>query len=118
MTDPRPGSKEGIGPTPGSLPPEKVENRDNVGTATPDDYPKADREDGDVTATGNKGRRPDRQNSGPASSSGPGTRGDFSPWDHIEARDPHARALPARFARPGRSSAGKTRRGPKLMSCN
>lgn len=79
MTDPRPGNKEGHAPTPGSLPSEKVENRDNVGTATPEDYPKADREDGDVTATGNKGRRPDQQDSGPASGSGAGTRGNCSP---------------------------------------
>jgi hypothetical protein len=41
--------------TPGSLPPEEVEDRGNVGTATPGDYPKAERGDGDVTGKANRG---------------------------------------------------------------
>lgn len=66
MADPHPASNEDKAPTPGSLPPAKVEHRENVGTATPEDYPKADREDGDVAASGHGERQADEQDRGPA----------------------------------------------------
>jgi hypothetical protein len=69
-------------PTPGSLPPAKVADRDNVGTAKPGDYPKADRDDGDVTAASNRGRRADKQGSGPVSGSGAGAGGGGNPEDY------------------------------------
>lgn len=68
--------------TPGSLPQAKVTDRDNVGTAKPEDYPKADREDGDVTAESNRGRRADKHGSGPVSGSGAGAGGGGNPEDY------------------------------------
>lgn len=54
----------------------------------PEDYPKADREDGDVTATDNRGRRADKQGGGPMSCSGAGAGGGGNPKDYEE--DPQA----------------------------
>ncbi|HET6526877.1 hypothetical protein [Sphingopyxis sp.] len=67
------------GKTPGSLPPEKVEDRDNVGTATPDDYPREDRDAGDPAAA-NRGKRAGG-GSGPVSGSGAGAGGKGNPED-------------------------------------
>jgi len=69
-------------PTPGSLQPAKVADRDSVGTAKPEDYPKADRDDGDVTAESNRGRRADKHGSGPVSGSGAGAGGGGNPEDY------------------------------------
>lgn len=73
---------EARSPTPGSLPPEKVEDRENVGTAHPEDYPEEEREDGDVTAAANRGRRADKKGSGPVSGSGAGAGGGGNPEDY------------------------------------
>ena len=62
-------------PTPGSLPPQKVEDRENVGTVLPDDYPKKEREDGDLTGASNRGRRANKVGSGPVTGSGAGAGG-------------------------------------------
>lgn len=53
------------------LPPADVEDRENVGTARPEDYPEAERADGDVSGAKNRGRRPNG-GSGPVSGSGAG----------------------------------------------
>lgn len=79
---------EARAPTPGSLPPEKVEGRENVGTVRPEDYPEEEREDGDVTAAANRGRRADKQGSGPVSGSGAGAGGGGNPEDYDS--DPQA----------------------------
>ncbi len=65
----------------GPQPPEKVENRENVGTARPEDYPKGARDAGDVTGAANRGRRRS-EGSGPVSGSGAGAGGGGNPEDH------------------------------------
>lgn len=75
MTDPYPASNGDKAPTPGSRPPEKIEKRGNVGTATPEAYPKADREDGDVTGADNPAPRANKQGCAPVSGSGVGAGG-------------------------------------------
>lgn len=69
-------------PTPGSLPQEKVENRENVSTVRPEDYPKAEREDGDLTAASNRGKRAEKAGSGPVTGSGAGAGGGGNPEDY------------------------------------
>lgn len=59
--------------TPGSLPPEPVERRENVGTAHPEDYPLDQREAANSGAE-NRGHRPGK-GSGPVSGSGAGAGG-------------------------------------------
>ncbi|WP_422060823.1 hypothetical protein [Sphingopyxis sp.] len=84
MTDAHKDDRDGAAkgqPTPGSLPQEKVEDRDNVGTARPEDYPKEDRDDGDVAAA-NRGKRADKHGSGPVSGSGAGAGGGGIPEDY------------------------------------
>lgn len=69
-------------PTPGSLPQERAEDRETVGTAKPDDYPKPDRDDGEVTAAANRGHRANKQGSGPVTGSGAGAGGGGDPEDY------------------------------------
>lgn len=66
--------------TPGSLTPEKVEYRENVGTANPEQYPEADRAAADPAAA-NRGRRASK-GSGPASGSGAGAGGKGNSEDY------------------------------------
>ena len=66
--------------TPGSLPPEKIEDRGNVGTARPEQYPKEDRAAADPAAQ-NRGRRASK-GSGPASGSGAGAGGKGNSEDY------------------------------------
>ena len=62
LGDARPDAQERpAAPTPGSLKPEKVENRDNVGTARPEDYP----EDFDADPQGGGGQAPIPADRGP-----------------------------------------------------
>src|SRR3546814_11018944 len=60
LGDARPDAQERpAAPTPGSLQPEKVEDRDNVGMVSPEDYPEDQRaklDEGDA----NRGHRPGR----------------------------------------------------------
>src|SRR3546814_11904781 len=66
-------------PTPGSLQPEKVEDRDNVGMVSPEDYPEDQRaklDEGDA----NRGHRPGK-GSGPVTGSGAGAGGKGNPED-------------------------------------
>jgi len=64
-------TREGWKPgTPGSLPPRRVEDRPNVGTVKPEDYPEEDRKDGDA----NRGKRASK-GSGAVSGSGAGAGG-------------------------------------------
>lgn len=65
----------------GPLPPEKVEDRDNVGTAEPTDYPRSDREAGDVSGAANRGRRR-ATGSGAVEGSGAGAGGGGNPEDY------------------------------------
>lgn len=65
----------------GSLPQAKVEDRENVGTVKPDDYPRRDRADGDVSAANNRGHRASK-GSGPVSGSGAGAGGKGNPEDY------------------------------------
>ena len=84
-SDPRDDARPDSGaraPTPGSLPQQKVEDRENVGTAVPEDYPKTEREDGDVTAARNRGKRANKQGSGPVTGSGAGAGGGGNPEDY------------------------------------
>lgn len=77
MTDRNPDNAR----TPGSLPPERVEDRDNVGTAKPGDYPRTERDGGDVTGATNRGHRAGK-GSGPATGSGAGAGGAGNPEDY------------------------------------
>ncbi|GGJ47669.1 hypothetical protein CDQ92_08760 [Sphingopyxis bauzanensis] len=65
----------------GSLPQAKVEDRENVSTVKPSDYPKCDRDDGAVTGADNRGRRASK-GSGPVSGSGAGAGGKGYPEDY------------------------------------
>jgi len=65
--------------TPGSLRPEKVEDRENVGTVRPEDYPLADRNASNAAA--NRGARPGT-GSGPVTGSGAGAGGRGNPEDY------------------------------------
>lgn len=87
LGDARP-DKEPRAPTPGSRKQEKVEDRDNVGTAQPEDYPVGESEDGDVTAAQNRGKRANKQGSGPVTGSGAGAGGGGNPEDYDD--DPQA----------------------------
>ena len=89
-------------PTPGSLPPAKVEDRENVGMVRPEDYPEQERGDGDLTAAANRGRRANKQGSGPVSGSGAGAGGGGNPEDY----DPDPQAG-------GGHQPIRTRNGPK-----
>ncbi|SKB90712.1 hypothetical protein [Sphingopyxis flava] len=64
----------------GPQPPEKVEDRENVGTVRPEDYPRNARDAGDVTGASNRGRRRS-QASGAVSGSGAGAGGGGNPED-------------------------------------
>ncbi len=63
-----------------SLPQAKVEDRENVSTVKPTDYPKGDCDDGAVTGADNRGRRVNK-GSGPVSGSGAGAGGKVNPQD-------------------------------------
>jgi hypothetical protein len=63
--------------TPGSLPPEKVEDRENVSMVRPEDYPREDRAAVDPGAD-NRGRRASK-GSGPVSGSGAARAGKATP---------------------------------------
>lgn len=65
----------------GSLPQADVEDRENVSTVRPADYPKSDRDDGAVTGGDNRGRRASK-GSGPVSGSGAGAGGKGNPEDY------------------------------------
>jgi hypothetical protein len=80
LGDARPDAPGEPNKTPGSLPPEKVEDRGDVGTVHPEDYPKSERDDGDVAAA-NRGRRASK-GSGPVSGSGAGAGGGGNPEDY------------------------------------
>lgn len=85
----------------GLLPQAEVEDRKNVSTVKPTDYPKGDRDDGAVTGADNRGRRASK-GSGPVSGSGAGAGGKGNPEDY----DSDAPA--------GRGTAGmRTDDGPK-----
>ncbi len=71
---------EAAAPTPGSLKPEKVEDRDNVSTVEPEDYPEDQRARLDDAAA-NRGRRAGK-GSGPATGSGAGAGGKGNPEDY------------------------------------
>ena len=81
LGDARPDARERpAAPTPGSLKPEKVEDRDNVGSAKPEDYPEDQRarlSDADA----NRGHRPGK-GSGSASGSGAGAGGKGNAEDY------------------------------------
>lgn len=66
--------------TPGSLKPEKVENRENVGTVTPEDYP-PDQRGGLDEEDANRGHRAGK-GSGPVSGSGAGAGGKGNAEDY------------------------------------
>jgi len=68
--------------TPGSRLPEKIGNNDDVRTVRPDDYPKEERDDGDVTGASNRGRRANKAGSGPVAGSGAGAGGGGNPEDY------------------------------------
>jgi hypothetical protein len=72
--------------TPGSLPPAKVEDRENVGTVQPEDYPREGRAAADPGAD-NRGRRASK-GSGPVSGSGAGAGGKGNAEDYDS--DPQA----------------------------
>ena len=88
-----------------SRPQEKVEDRENVSTVTPEDYPLADREDSAVDGRSNRGRQPS-QGSGRVRGSGAGAGGGGNPEDYDS--DPQggggsfvqkpARTAPEKFA--------------------
>ncbi len=65
----------------GSLPQEPVERRENVGTTTPDRYPAAERQAGDVSGGANRGHRRST-GSGPVSGSGAGAGGKGNAEDY------------------------------------
>lgn len=69
-------------PTPGSLPQASVEDRENVSTVQPEDYPKAERDDGDLTGASNRGKRADKVGSGPVTGSGAGAGGGGNQEDY------------------------------------
>lgn len=77
--DARPDATDESRKTSGSLPPEKVEDRDNVGTVRPEDYPLEDRAAGDAAT--NRGARKSG-GSGPVSGSGAGAGGRGNPEDY------------------------------------
>lgn len=79
LGDARPDATDKTIRTPGSLPPEKVGNRENVGTVRPEDYPREDRAAGDAVA--NRGARPG-SGSGPVTGSGAGAGGRGNPEDY------------------------------------
>ncbi len=79
LGDARPEHGESA-PTPGGLPPENVEDRDNVSEVTPEDYPREQRASAD-TAAFNRGRRRNT-GSGPVSGSGAGAGGKGNPEDY------------------------------------
>jgi hypothetical protein len=66
--------------TPGSLPPEKVEDRENVGMVRPEQYPREGSVTGDPGAD-NRGHRRSG-GSGPVSGSGAGAGGKGNPEDY------------------------------------
>ena len=80
LGDARPDAQQRpVAPTPGSLKPEKVEDRDNVGMVSPEDYPEDQRaklDEGDA----NRGHRPGK-GSGPVTGSGAGAGGKGNPED-------------------------------------
>ncbi|MBE1529489.1 hypothetical protein GGC65_003945 [Sphingopyxis sp. OAS728] len=79
LGDARPDGAERA-PTPGGQPQEKVEDRENVGTVKPEDYPLGDRASAD-TAGLNRGHRRST-GSGPVSGSGAGAGGKGNPEDY------------------------------------
>lgn len=89
LGDARPDALDGpVAPTPGSLKPEKVEDRDNVGTVRPEDYPEDQRARLDDAAA-NRGRRAGKgsgrragKGSGPATGSGAGAGGKGNAEDY------------------------------------
>ena len=86
LGDARPGATDENIKTPGSLPPEKVEDRENVGSVRPEDYPREDRASADPGAA-NRGRRASK-GSGPVSGSGAGAGGKGNAEDYDS--DPQA----------------------------
>jgi len=81
LGDARPDAlREAVAPTPGSLKPEKVEDRENVGTVQPEDYP-ADQRARLDDAAANRGRRAGK-GSGPVTGSGAGAGGKGNPEDY------------------------------------
>ena len=80
MTDAK-ESKSSASAGAGSLPPEPVERRENVGTTTPDGYPAAQRQAGDVSGAANRGHRRST-GSGPVSGSGAGAGGKGNAEDY------------------------------------
>ena len=77
MTDAK-DQQDGASAGGGSLPQEPVERRENVGTTTPDRYPAAERQAGDVSGGANRGHRRST-GSGPVSGSGAGAGPDMDP---------------------------------------
>lgn len=82
LGDARPDGEPDRAPTPGSLPQEKVEDRENVSTVRPENYPKVERDDGDVTGASNRGKRANKVGSGPVTGSGAGAGGGGNPEDY------------------------------------
>lgn len=80
LGDARPDATDENIKTPGSLPPEKVEDRENVGTVKPENYPREDRAAGDAAAA-NRGAR-SGTGSGPVTGSGAGAGGRGNPEDY------------------------------------
>ncbi len=81
LGDARPDAlNEPVAPTPGSLKPEKVEDRDSVGMVRPEDYPE-DQRAGLDDAAANRGRRAGK-GSGPVTGSGAGAGGKGNPEDY------------------------------------
>ena len=80
LGDARPEATDDNIKTPGSLPPEDVEDRENVSTVRPEDYPREERE---AVAPGaaNRGHRPNK-GSGPVSGSGAGAGGKGNAEDY------------------------------------
>lgn len=81
LGDARPDAlKHPVAPTPGSLKPAKVEDRDNVGMVKPEDYPEDQRAKLDE-GNANRGRRPGK-GSGPVTGSGAGAGGKGNAEDY------------------------------------
>ena len=101
MTDTK-DHKHGASAGDGSLPQEPVERRENVGTTTPDRYPVAERQAGDVSGAANRGHRRSTGR-GPVSGSGAGAGGKGNAEDYDG--DPHGGG--GRAAEPGTPPPGK-----------
>lgn len=79
LGDARPEATDKNIKTSGTLRPEKVEDRENVGTVKPEDYPLADRDAGNAAA--NRGAHAGT-GSGPVTGSGAGAGGRGNPEDY------------------------------------